>query len=195
MKKEQEQYKNRLEAGGINKEESSLEAGVMVPPASCRQARGLRIRHRGRLPHWEMEGGTYLVTFRLDDSVPRKVADSYRFERENIIKTAEQLKRPLTEYEYERLSKLYSEKIEGYLDRGIGKCFLRQNAIAQLVQDALEYFHKQRYKLHSLCIMPNHVHVVFQPLEGFMLDKILHSWKSYTSKQANIILNRSGTFW
>lgn len=142
-----------------------------------------------------MEGGTYFVTFRLDDSIPRKVSDSYRFERENIIKTAEQLNRPLTDDELERLGKLYSEKIENYLDRGIGNCFLQQRPIAQLVQDALEYFHKERYRLNSWCIMPNHVHVIFRPLNGHLLNKILHSWKSYTSTQANTFLNRSGTFW
>jgi REP element-mobilizing transposase RayT len=166
-----------------------------VPPASCRQACGLRIRHRGRLPHWEIGGGTYFVTFRLADSIPRRVADSYRFERNNIIKTAEQLKRPLTDNELERLRKLYSKKIENYLDKGIGKCYLRQHSIAQLTQDALEYLDNNRYRLYSWCIMPNHVHVVFQPFEGHSLDKTLHSWKSYTSTLANKLLNRSGAFW
>lgn len=172
-----------------------MQTGITVPPASCRQAGGLRIRHRGRLPHWEIEKGTYFVTFRLNDSVPRKVADSYRFERENIIHTAQQLNRVLTDYELERLGKLYSEKIECYLDSGIGNCFLRQPAIAKLVKDALEYFDGERYILYSWCIMPNHVHVVFCPAAAYPLDKLLHSWKSYTSKQANRLLNRSGNFW
>ena len=172
-----------------------LEAGVTVPPASCRQVTGLRIRNRGRLPHWESEGGTYFVTFRLNDSVPGHIADGYRFERENIIKTAQYLDRPLTEYETERLQKLYSSKIESYLDKGIGNCYLRQRPIAQVVLDALEYFNNERYKLYILCIMPNHVHVLFCPFEGYNLEKVIHSWKSYTATKANETLNRSGTFW
>ena len=172
-----------------------LEAGVTVPPASCRQVWGLRIRSRGRLPHWESEGGTYFVTFRLNDSIPSHVANSYRFERENIVKTAEQLKRPLTDHEIERLQKLYSRKIESYLDKGIGDCYLRQKSVAQLVLDALEFFHNERYKLYALCIMPNHVHLLYRPFEGYVLEKILHSWKSYTGTKTNELLHRSGIFW
>lgn len=175
--------------------EAAIETHVKVPPASCRHACGLRIRHRGRLPHWELDGATYFVTFRLHDSIPRKIADAYRFERANILKTAEQLKRPLTGYEQERLAVLYSEKIEQYLDRGNGHCFLSQRPVAQCVQDAIEYFHTRRYRLYSLCIMPNHVHAVVRPFEGVVLDEIVHSWKSYTAKQVNAILNRSGAFW
>src|SRR5262249_5650451 len=43
--------------------------------------------------------------------------------------------------------------------------------------------------------MPNHVHVVVQPLPGFELEKIVHSWKSFTANRANKILNRQGSFW
>jgi REP element-mobilizing transposase RayT len=43
--------------------------------------------------------------------------------------------------------------------------------------------------------MPNHVHVVFQTLADNTLENILHSWKSYAAKKANLILRRSGEFW
>lgn len=172
-----------------------LEAGVTVVPASSRQLGALRIRNRGRLPHWEKIGVACFVTFRLYDSVPKAIADAYRFERENIIKTAKQLNRPLTDTEQERLMLLYSEKIEGYLDRGAGHCFLKQHPIAQLVQNSLEYFNGKRYQLYAQCIMPNHVHVVFQLFEGYLLEKVLHSWKSYTATKTNELLHRSGIFW
>ena len=179
----------RLEAGGTE------EVRPVVPPASCRQTEGLRKRYRGRLPHWEIDGGTYFVTFRLDDSIPRNVADSYRFERENIVKTAEQLNRPLTEDELTRLSKLYSTRIEQYLDKGIGSCYLQQPEIAALVRNVFEFFNNQRYQLCAWCIMPNHVHIIFSPSAGYTLDQILHSWKSYTAKEANKYLKHTGTFW
>jgi hypothetical protein len=31
----------------------------------------VRIRSRGRLPHWEKEDGLYFITFHLDDSLSR----------------------------------------------------------------------------------------------------------------------------
>lgn len=41
-----------------------------------------RIRSRGRLPHWETEGGVYFVTFRLADSLPKEVIEAIRRGRE-----------------------------------------------------------------------------------------------------------------
>lgn len=55
--------------------------------------------------------------------------------------------------------------------------------------------HHPRYKLHAWCVMPNHVHVVVEPLQSFELPDIIHSWKSFTAKQANRLLSRSGLFW
>ncbi len=156
--------------------------------------RGLRIRH-GFLPHWEMDGGTYFVTFRLDDSLPDSVVRAYRIERENIIKTTAHLNRDLTEDESDRLRKLYSDRIESYLDAGSGACYLKKDAIAELVKNALFFFDGQRYKLAAWCIMPNHVHVVFRPFEGYLLEKILHSWKSFTANKANEMLSLKGYFW
>ena len=43
--------------------------------------------------------------------------------------------------------------------------------------------------------MPNHVHAVVEPREGHSLGPIVHSWKSYSAKQANQVLGRSGEFW
>jgi hypothetical protein len=43
--------------------------------------------------------------------------------------------------------------------------------------------------------MPNHVHAVVTPGEGWELDKILHAWKSFTSHEINKVLGRSGTLW
>jgi len=155
--------------------------------------KGLRIR-RGFLPHWEMDGGTYFVTFRLDDSLPDSVVRAYRFERENIINTAAQLNRDLTENESDRLRKLYSDRIESHLDSGLGACYLKNDVIAELVKNALLYFDGERYKFAAWCVMPNHVHVVFRPFDGCILEKILHSWKSYTANKANEILGLTGYF-
>lgn len=41
----------------------------------------------------------------------------------------------------------------------------------------------------------NHVHTLIEPLEGNPLARIVHSWKSYTAKEANRILGRAGRFW
>ena len=47
------------------------------------------IHDRGYLPHWQAEGATYFVTFRLRDSLPQPVREALRFERMDILLTAE----------------------------------------------------------------------------------------------------------
>ena len=155
----------------------------------------LKIRQGAYLPHWTREGATYSVTFRLADSLPRPVLEQWVFEREDISRTAQQLGRPLTPQEDRRLQELFSERVESYLDAGEGKCWMRDDAIAAIVAGALLHFDGRRYLLHAWCVMPNHVHVVVQPLAGYELPGITHTWKSFTAKEANRKLGRRGKFW
>ncbi len=173
-------------------DKSEQDAGVTEPFFSYDH---VAIRSRGHLPHWEIEGGTYFVTFRLADSLPQSVLDSIEFERQDIVKTARQQRRDLTAEEETKLAQLYSERIEAALDAGSGACHLANPNVADMVAGALRYFDGQRYQLTAWSVMPNHVHVVFQPASGYSLEKILHSWKSFTSKEANKILGKSGEFW
>lgn len=89
----------------------------------------------------------------------------------------------------------WKRRIEIYIDRGEGHAWLKNPILADLVQNALMYFHGQRYLLHAWVIMPNHVHVMFTLLKGFSLESILHSWKSFTANEANKILGKQGEFW
>jgi REP element-mobilizing transposase RayT len=86
-------------------------------------------------------------------------------------------------------------KIDKYEDAGHGVCWLREERIAALVQQTIMFHDAERYRLIAWCIMPNHVHAVIETLEGWLLDDILHSWKSYSAHEANKILRRSGRFW
>ena len=153
------------------------------------------IRDRGRLPHWESEGATYFVTFRLGDSLPESVLVSYQFERDDILKTAQQQGREISPAERKRLDDLFSERVETYLDAGQGACYLAQPPVADMVAGALQFFEGQRYVQFAWSVMPNHVHTIFQPFPSWPLVKILHSWKSFTSKEANKLLVRDGHFW
>ena len=160
-------------------------------------------RHGAYLPHWTRDGAWYAVTFRLWDSLPQRVIESWLFERKNIVKTAEQMKRPLSDHEERKLAHLYSEKVERYLDAGHGSCYMNDGRVSALVAKALHHFDGLRYSLAAWCVMPNHVHVVVQPFAGATatavphseFPDILHSWKSFTAKEANKLLRRSGEFW
>ena len=141
--------------------------------------RGNRIRNRGYLPHWESEDGVYFVTFRLADSLPQSVLRELH--RAELVKPKEE----------RRLAK----KLEEFLDQGAGACILRQPRIAAIVAAALRQFDGTRYRMLAWCVMPNHAHVVFQPLGEYDLAGILHAWKSFTAVEINRQLSRSGPLW
>lgn len=134
---------------------------------------------RGYLPHFDGGEIPQFVTFRLFDSMPQSVLEQWRKELELKIDADVALRK----------------RIESYLDAGCGECFLRDERIASVVQNALLFLHTKKYILAAWVIMPNHVHLLATPLADFSLAEIMHSIKSFTAKEANKLLQRSGVFW
>ena len=170
-----------------------------VPPAVAGASRprfgAVKVRDRGRLPHWEKEGAIYFITFRLADSLPKSVLDRIESERQAIVKTANQLHRALSSDERKRIQRLSTPVIEQFLDKGAGECHLRNPVVAEEMANTLRHFDQRRYRLFAWCIMPNHVHVVVRLLPRENLAAVVHSWKSFSAKQANKILGKHGAFW
>lgn len=162
-----------------------------VPSARTKSTRALSSteKHkgwhsRGYLPHLDAADIVQFITFRLHDSIPVIVIEQWKRElhwRKGLATDSEEAMELRT-------------RIEKYIDSGKGACYLRDERIARLVQDALKYFDGHRYRLIAWCIMPNHVHVLIEMM-GESLSKIVHSWKSYTAHRANKLLGRSGAFW
>ncbi|HZE56501.1 MAG TPA: carbamoyl-phosphate synthase large subunit [Chthoniobacterales bacterium] len=144
------------------------------------------------LPHWEQEGATYFVTFRLIDSVAQDVLAQWREEREQWLERHPPPWNWRTAREHKRMNE---ESREEWLDRGHGSCLLRQPAIAGIVASSLNHFDRDRYLLDAFVVMPNHVHVLFKPLSGNSLSSILHSWKSFSANAINRQVNREGPVW
>ena len=138
----------------------------------------------------------YFITFRLADSLPAHEVARLKHERKVILEQARAARSPLTWHEEEQLLAWYCDKVEALLDAGHGSCWLSKPEIAALVAGALKHFGGQRYELRAWVVMPNHVHAVVWPMPDHTLSDILHSWKSFTSNQANKLLHRRGeTFW
>jgi len=125
----------------------------------------VRIRERGRLPHSEKDSGLYFVTFHLADSLPATVLKKL-VERNRILVSAKLIGVNLLPSQKLLIEKYSATKMEEYFDRGIGACFLRDPRIADLVVDALWFWHGKRYRLLAWCVMPNHVHVIFRLFPG-----------------------------
>ncbi len=134
---------------------------------------------RGYLPH--VDGGEIpqFITIRLADSLPQSVLERWRQELARNVITDAELRR----------------RIELYLDRGYGSCALKDGRVAAFVQDSLLHFDGLKYSLRAWVVMPNHVHFLATPQEGYSLAEITHSFKSFTAHEANKILSRRGRFW
>ena len=136
---------------------------------------------RGYLPHFDGRALPQFITFNLADALPAKVIERWRQELRSI------------RYEQEKI--VLQKRIEGYLDHGYGKAFLKVAGVAKMVQDSLLKFDGVRYRLFSWVVMPNHVHCLLTRFDEYGLSDILHSIKSFTSHEANKLLRRAGQFW
>jgi putative DNA methylase len=136
---------------------------------------------RGYFPHFDGKGITQHVCFHLFDSLPQRVLEHWREELQGLAQKE-------ADVEWRR-------RIQEFLDSGYGACFLRDDRLAEITENALLCFDGQRYSLHAWCVMPNHVHTLFTPAAKFKMSEILHSWKSFTAHECNKFLQRSGRFW
>ncbi len=144
------------------------------------------------LPHWQQGEVFVFVTWRLADSLPLEKLTGWKAEREAWMLYHPQPWNEVTEQEY---NERFSRRIDDWLDLGTGSCILRISNMAKIMADALRYFDGERYELMSFVVMPNHVHVLFRPLEAYCLADIVKSWKGFTAKALNIRLGKTGQLW
>lgn len=131
---------------------------------------------RGYLPHYDVPWVTQIVTLRLVDSLPA----SRRSEWEHMLRIENNRER--------------RKRLEAYLDRGLGECWLRHPAMAELAEGALRFFDGQRYALAAWVVMPNHLHLLVDVWD-VPLAKLVKSWKNFVARKANQIAGRNGPFW
>lgn len=124
---------------------------------------------RGYLPHCDFPDLVQFVTFRLEDSMPA----ARRSEWEHLLAIEDQREK--------------RTRLEEYLDRGIGACWLRDEIIARIAEEALVHFHNERYELLAWCVMPNHVHVLVD-VQQTPLWRIVQGWKVRVAREARMLL-------
>jgi REP element-mobilizing transposase RayT len=146
-------------------------------PTAEQLRQGFRGWHqRGYLPHFDAPDVTQMVTVMLADTFPVK----RRAEWEPILKGAD--------------TSLKRRKLEAWLDRGHGQCWLRRPEVAQIVEDVVRGSDGDDYQLEAWVVMPNHIHVVVN-VWNVPLSKLISLWKGKSARLANLELRRIGKFW
>lgn len=152
----------------------------------------IRISHTGFLPHWDQSGKIQFVTFRLIDSLPySKICELTECKQRFIATNPQPWNSEVQREYYKEISPLESK----LLDNGYGDCILKNPDIRKIVSEALRYMDGLKYSLLAYVIMPNHVHVLFQMMGDNDIEAVMHSLKSYTSKQINKYLGQTGPVW
>jgi putative transposase len=165
------------------------------------------------LPHWYVTGAVHFVTYRLAGTIPLAVHEKLRNEMLQRLRQKPSDEKKRTDHRA-RMHKQFFAKYEDYLDGNRSIDWLARPKVAAVIRANLYHHNNTKYHLLAYCVMPNHVHVLLQPIEngqapqpaptediGETVDSrgplaaIMHSLKSYTANEANKILGRSGQFW
>ena len=149
-------------------------------------------KHWKNLPHWQQDGATFFVTYRLADSLPDSLLRAWRSER--TLWLALHLK-PWSEDTEAEYHKRFSSEIDRWLDAGHGGCVLRAAEVAGIVAEVLRCFDGARYCFHAWVVMPNHVHLLFSLNAGRRLEDEIKLWKGVSARRINRLLSRSGMLW
>jgi len=156
--------------------EAGVPSALGTPPLGGSGSPFLGWHERGYLPHFDAPFVTQFVTFMLYDAFPV----TRRREWEGILKEPDDSQR--------------RRKLEAWLDRGHGDCWLRRAETAALVEEELRENDGKAYRLQAWAVMPNHVHMVVD-VWATPLSKLLNLWKGRSARAANLALKRGGRFW
>ncbi|NQT89552.1 hypothetical protein HQ560_22475 [bacterium] len=175
---------------------------------------------RRHLPHWYVPGAVHFVTFRLAGAIPVHVLEALREDRARSLEL-DQAKDHDASYSATKAHGRFFERYDAYVDTHRDVAFLAVPEVAAMVRASLYHRHRTVFGLIAYCIMPNHVHALFQPLgehaphrgdrrpachepdaspaerrdEQSPLARIMQGLKSFTAHEANRILQRRGQFW
>jgi REP element-mobilizing transposase RayT len=157
--------------------------------------------YRRRLPHWEVSGSWYYLTFRLVGTVPARLLDQWQVEAESARRVLEARRETLTAQQIEDLELMVARRVEDYIDRNFQVRYLEKPAVAEAFVAVLHEKAASFFGLGPWVVMPNHVHLLIKPRQDpvaqddYPLQVILQHIKGTSSRECNKVLGRRGCFW
>ena len=148
--------------------------------------------YKRKLPHWIVANKSYFVTIRLKNSLPKKLMEKLKKQREEINAVTTDSKELLN------LKRAQFRQIESALDYGkTGKTDLLNQKVTQVVFESLNWLKSKGWFIYGATIMSNHVHLLMSNANGRTeaLLNDLGQFKNFTAREANKILLKKGHFW
>ena len=131
-----------------------------------------------KIPHWQQGDCPVFVTFRLNDSLPADKLAEWSQRRERWIRRHPE---PWSDEDWEEYHERFSKQIEKWLDAGYGECLLRESGTRGILADTLLHDEGKTAAFISFIIMPNHVHLLFRPLEP--ISRTIKVWKGVSARR------------
>lgn len=132
---------------------------------------------RRHLPHWFVPGAAHFVTFRLAGSLPAVVLEELRERKELLLRQKRSPEMSAIDHR-QRMHKHLFAAYDDYLDRQTDVRWLSDRRIAAMVRTSLYFHNHTRYHLRAYVVMPNHVHVLFEPIIDCAADEQVTSQPS-----------------
>jgi putative DNA methylase len=118
---------------------------------------------RRNLPHWYMPGAAHFVTYRLHGSLPQIALEELQNRKEALLQCKPPAGSSPAQYR-EQVHKQLFAQYDQWLDRSKNDC-LSDPRVAAMIRSNLYHHNGSKFHLMAYCVMPNHVHVLFQPID------------------------------
>lgn len=166
--------------------------------------------YRHILPHYQLPGQAYFVTWCLKDAIPPKALKRYTQKLEELKSQREYHKKNNSDKEIQnKIAQKYYVARQKYIKAFDDLLHLTKTESVDLskpenmgvVKESLNFWEGKKLENLAFCIMPNHVHWVFQLHERdeiempVYLEDIMHSIKRFSSSKINKLENREGKLW
>jgi putative transposase len=171
----------------------------------------MKTNYARSLPHIQPIGATFFITFSLHGAIPKEKIQQLQNERNAKVILLRNENTGNLKEELDIEQKRYFQKMDAILDSANhGEMYLADSEVAKIVADKIYQYDKQYYDLLAFCIMPNHVHILFDlylqsakiPIQEEVTDKnykqiydIMQLIKGGSAYECNKVLNRSGRLW
>lgn len=162
------------------------------------------------LPHFQLPGQAYFVTFCLLDAVPPKALEHYTWQLAEIKAQIEyrekhfliDLKFTELKAQYNFIRKKYIKAFDDLLAQNRNQSIdLNRKELSSIIVESLRFWEHDKVENQAWCIMPNHVHWVFKTRETdnqgkpCYLSDIMESVKKHSAIEINKVIGRSGRLW
>lgn len=166
--------------------------------------------YKNILPHFQQSGQAYFVTWVLRDAIPRKALYRYTQKLDLLKSQMEPYKNQNPKNEiFDELKLQYNLTRKKYIKAYDDLLAISENTTIDLSKPenlkillgAIYYWEGKKVKSYACCIMPNHIHWIFEVLKNdeegnsIYLQDILQSVKRHSAREINKGEGRTGSLW